>query len=347
MGMTGTRWLGHRRVQVGVALAVALVAAASVWRPWSDDLPDDAAFVIGDRVVTVAELDARNDSLRALYGVEEPSAGDARASFRRQAAKSMAIGIVLDRAVAEAGIEVPDATVDQTLGGFIDQRFQGDRAAFVASLGNVSTSEKVVRAEVRRQIALRELLAAIAGDVTVSRAELRTEFEQRRDRLGTPDRRRVRNVVVADEQAAREIRDRLDAGADPGRIARRASIDGATRDAGGDLGAVARADLLPEVGEAVFATPAGSAYGPVQGSQGWNVGVVVEVLPAVPATFAAVRADLRRQVTGERTEATWSAWLAERIKAADIRYRAAYRPKDPYDVTAWDQSAVAGTEPRP
>ncbi|MCR1785754.1 peptidyl-prolyl cis-trans isomerase [Nocardioides carbamazepini] len=341
------RW-GQRRIQVGAVLAVALgmLVVAPGWRPWSDELPDDAAFAIGERVVTVAELDARNDSLRALYGVEEPGGGADQASFRRQAAKSMAISIVLDRAVDDAGIEVSDTTVDQTLSGFIEQRFQGDRTAFVSSLGNVNTSERVVRDEVRRQIALRELLAAIAGEVTVSKAELRAAFEQRRDQLGTPERRRVRNIVVADEQAAREIRTRLDAGADPARVARRASIDGATRDAGGDLGAVARADLLPEVGAAVFGTPAGAAYGPVQGSQGWNVGVVVEVLPAVPATFAAVRADLRRQLTGERTEARWSDWLAGRIRAADIRYREPYRPRDPYDVTAWNQPAT-GTEPQP
>ncbi|HWJ09880.1 MAG TPA: peptidyl-prolyl cis-trans isomerase [Nocardioides sp.] len=327
--------------RIVLALAVVAVVAAGLlaWRPWTDDAPDGTAFRVGDDVVTIDELDARNDSLRALYGIQEPLDEEELDGFRRQAAKSMAISIVLDRAVADEGVEVTDAEVDEAVTAFVAARFEGDRDQFLDSLGNVNTSEDAVRAEVRRQLELRELLARVAGDVAVGDADVRAAFAERKASLGTPERRVVSNIVVSTEAEARRVRSRLDAGAAIADLARTVSIDAATRDRGGRLGAVSRADLLPEVADVVFATRPGDAYGPVEGSQGWNVGVVTRVERPTVATFAAVRTRLRTTLESERVQTTWSTWLAGRLREADIRYERDYRPRDPYDVSAWEQAA--------
>ena len=235
----------------GLAVVAALVATLG-WRPWAAAVPDDAALVVGDRSVSVAELDRRNESLRALYGVQEPSADSERADFRRQAAKSMAIGIVLDRAADDASLEVPDEQVEQVFGSFLDAQFDGDRQAFLDALGNVGTSEDDVLEEIRRQLRLRELLDEVDGDVEISDVEVAAAFQERKAELATPELRGVRNIVVATRQGADRVRRQLDAGSDVAPLARRVSIDGATRDKGGYLGKVARDDLVPAVGAAVF-----------------------------------------------------------------------------------------------
>lgn len=328
----------RQRLVLAVVAVLAVVGAAlAVARPWSDEVPDGTAFRVGDRAVTVDELHARNDSLRAMYGIQEPLDGKELDAFRRQAAKSMAISIVLDRAVAEAGIDVPDAEVDAAVTSFVGNRFDGDRDQFLDALGNVNTSEDAVRTEVRRQLELRELLDEVAGDVVISDADVRSAFAQRRASLATPERRVVSNLVVSSEAEARQVRRRLDRGADVAVLARQVSIDAATRDKGGRLGAVARADLLPAVAEAVFAAPVGRAYGPVEGSQGWNVGVVTAVRAPVAATLAGSAATLRTALTSEEEQAAWSDWLAGELRAADVTYEASYRPSDPYDVSAWEE----------
>lgn len=326
-----------QRVTVAAVVLVVVAAGLLAWRPWADEAPDGTAFRVGEEVVSIDELDARNDSLRALYGIQEPLADAALDDFRRQAAKSMAISLVLDRAVEDAGIDVPDAEVDEAVAAFVESRFEGDREQFLDSLGNVNTSEDAVVEEVRRQLELRKLLADVAGEVTVSDDEVAAAFEERKDDLGTPERRVVSNVVVESQEEGQDVRSRLDRGADIVPLARRFSIDAATRDEGGRLGAVSRADLLPEVADEVFKARPGKAYGPVQGSQGWNVGVVSRVQRPVPATFAAVREDLRAVLVSERTQEIWSEWLAAELRAAEVRYEADYRPSDPYDVTAWEQ----------
>ena len=331
-----------QRIVIAVAVAAVVAAGLFAWRPWADEAPDGTAFRVGDEVVTVDELDARNDSLRALYGIQEPLDAKELDAFRRQAAKSMAISIVLDRAVRDEGVEVTDAEVEEAVTAFVKARFEGDRDQFLDSLGNVNTSEDAVRAEVRRQLQLRKLLDRVAGDVAVGDADVRAAFAQRRASLGTPERRVVSNVVVGTEAQAQRVRKQLDAGVGIAGLARTVSIDAATRDKGGRLGAVARADLLPEVADVVFRTAAGEAYGPVQGSQGWNVGIVTGVEPATAATFAAVRTQLRTTLESEEVQSAWSDWLADRLREADVRYERDYRPDDPFDVSAWEQSGIEG-----
>lgn len=331
-----------QRIAIAVAVVALVAAGLFAWQPWADDAPAGTAFRVGDEVVTVDELDARNDSLRALYGIQEPLDAKELDGFRRQAAKSMAISIVLERAVDDEGVEVTDAEVEEAVTAFVKARFDGDRDAFLDSLGNVNTSEDAVRAEVRRQLELRKLLARIAGDVAVGDADLRAAFAERKETLGTPERRVVSNIVVDTLAEAQRVRDQLDAGAGIAGLARKVSIDAATRDKGGRLGAVSRSDLLPEVADLVFRTGPGKAYGPVQGSQGWNVGIVTAVEPATSATFAGVRTRLRSQLESERVQATWSDWLAGRLRAADIRYERDYRPDDPFDVSAWEQAGIEG-----
>lgn len=331
----------------GVVAVVAAVVVGLAWRPWAAAVPDDAVFVIGDRSVSVAELDRRNESLRALYGVQEPTAESERADFRRQAAKSMAIGIVLDGAADDASIEVPDEEVEAVLEGFLGERFGGDRQAFVDALANVGTSEDDVLDEIRRQLRLRELLDEVDGEVEISADDLQAAFEERKEELATPDRRRVRNIVVASREGATRVRRQLDAGADVAPLARRVSIDAATRDKGGDLGEVTLDQLVPAVGKAVFDAAPGQPYGPVRGPQGWNVGMVVEALPFQPATLDGVADDLRAVLEVEESQRRWSAWLEDQLRAAEIEYADDYRPDDPFEVSSWSDSGPAGVPEEP
>lgn len=335
----------QKKIAAAVAALAAIAAVvALVWRPWQDDAPKDTAFRVGDQVVKVSDLSRRNDSLRALYGIEEPLEEKALDKFRRQAAKSMAISIVLDRAVKDEGIEVPEADLDKAMDDFLKAQFDGDRDAFLDALGNVNTSEKAVREEVERQLALRLLLAEIAKDVTVSDEEVQAAFTERKASLDLPERREVSNIVVATQKEAAAIRTKLDRGQDVAALARTNSLDEATRDTGGELGAVSLAEFEPAVGKVVFKAGAGTAYGPVEGSFGWNVGVVTKVLPPEEATLAKVGPDLRNLLKAEKAQSEWSTWLEKELRAADIRYEKPYRPEDPYDVSAWETDQTGAGE---
>ncbi|HKY58571.1 MAG TPA: peptidyl-prolyl cis-trans isomerase [Aeromicrobium sp.] len=308
-----------------VTIVAVLVAVVSLTR---QSVPAGAAFVYGDRVVTTAELNKRIDLLRALYGITAPKSGKDRDRFRRSAAKSYAVTLILDRKAQELGVRVSEKKARDLLDRFIDTQF-GNRDTFVEVLGNVGTSERAVLNELRRQGTTIELRTKVIGKITISDAFLKSSFERRKAELATPERRRLNNIVVPTRDEAQRVAEQLAAGEPVEAVAAAASIDEATRNNGGDLGYLVAAQLEDPVAKAAFGAEKGQVYGPAKGSHGWNVGVVAAVAAPQPAKYAEVKGAFREQLRQEQAVRTWSDWLAKVIREADIRYADDYRPADP------------------
>jgi peptidyl-prolyl cis-trans isomerase C len=307
------------------AIVAALVAVVALTRP---SVPEGAAFVYDDRVVGTDELDKRIDVLRALYGITAPKSGKERDRFRRSAAKSYAVTLILDQKAREMGVRVSEKEARDVLDKLIDSQF-GNRDTFIEILGNVGTSERAVLNELRRQGTTIELRTKVIGKVTISDAFLKSSFQQRKAELATPELRRLNNVVVRSEDEAQDVARRLAAGESIDVIAAEVSIDESTRDKGGDLGNLGAAQLEAPVAKAAFSVRKGQVYGPVKASQGWNVGVVSAVIPPQPARFADVKDTSRQQLKQEQEVRRWSDWLAKVIREADVHYADAYRPANP------------------
>jgi peptidyl-prolyl cis-trans isomerase C len=322
--------LSRRPTAVFLALGVTVGLAAGLVVFRQAGVPADAAFELGDRTVTIAQVDERVDMLRALYGVQPPREEAELARFRRDSAKAVAVSLVLDDAAQARDIVIADKTARDVLTRFVERQFPtGGRAEFVQALGTVGTSETDVLAEIRRQLAVSRLFDEVTGPVEVSDADVTAAFAKRRDELGTPERRRLRNIVVASRGDADRILGQLRGDVDFAGLARQHSLDASTRTKGGDLGLVSAAELEAAYARPAFAVRQGGAFGPVETPSGWNVGRVEEIVPARPATFTAVAPQLREQVQTERAVEAWRGWLAAEIKRADIRYADAYRPADP------------------
>ena len=332
---------GWRRTLVGalVGLAVVLSAAAiplsmgylpSVYQP---PLPDDAAFAVGRNVVTVADYDKRVRTLRALYGAQVPGDPAGQDRFRRDAAKSMASQKVMEQAMAERNIVIPDTRLRQQLTGMVEAQFgkgpDGYRQ-FMEGLRQAGSSEPEMLEEIRQQIAMTELVTQVTNEVQEPRdEELPPEFPKYAEALGVPEQRRLANIVVPSREQAQDIVDQARTGIPFADLARRLSIDGATRDNGGDLGeAVTRDKLQPGYSEAAFAVPQGQVFGPVQSAQGWNVGQVLAVTPGQPASYQESVIPLKTAVWNERKFEHWKQWFQQRLDDADLRYADAYRPTD-------------------
>lgn len=90
-----------------------------------------------------------------------------------------------------------------------------------------------------------------------------------------------KHILVATEQEALDVLDRLDAGEDFGALATELSLDTGSGAAGGDLGCYVEGTLVPEFEAAGYAAEDGEIVGPVQSQFGFHV---IEVLSAGPAT---------------------------------------------------------------
>ncbi|MGW1422217.1 SurA N-terminal domain-containing protein [Bradyrhizobium manausense] len=130
----------------------------------------------------------------------------------------------------------------------------------------------------------------------VSDDDAKKLFDQRKDQLGTPEKRQIHQIVfpnVADAQAARE------------RLAGGLSFEDLGKERGlsatdVDLGLVAKSSLEPAVGDAAFALPAGEISQPIQGRLGVSIVKVDKIEPGAEADYAKFAADVKRQIATER-----------------------------------------------
>ncbi len=331
-----------RRWPLIAGALVALVALiAGILFATRSSVPDDAAFVYGDQVVTKSDLGKRIDALRALYGISAPKGAKQRDTFRRTAAKAYAVTLILDDQAEKMDIKVSDKKARDLLDRYIDVQF-GNRDEFVRMLGSVGTSERAVLTEIRRQAATMEMRRKIVGKVTVNNAALRAAFDRRKASLAIPEQRQLHNIVVPTKSEADSVAARIRAGELVATLAAEVSIDSASNKAGGDLGFLSQDQLETAVGRAAFSARKGEIYGPVKGEHGWNVGVVGDIRAPQPADFAVMGEAFRTQLVQEQENARWTSWLTKVIRDADVQYAKAYRPADPDAPPPLGQSPLGG-----
>lgn len=123
---------------------------------------------------------------------------------------------------------------------------------------------------------------------------------------------RARHILVRDESTAQTVLQRLQEGEDFATLAAEYSKDLSTAQAGGDLGWVARGDLLQsEVEAVIFSLDPGFRYPePVQSALGWHV---IEVLDR-DDTLALTEL----QIAQQRVQ-IFQSWLIQQRENADIQ----------------------------
>ena len=326
-------WVRRRpKVALAVATAVSLLLAlvtAYLVRP-DDALPDDVAVEVNGTRFTETQLDERIQVLGALYGLQQPTGADELDAFRRDAAKSAAVSLLMDDAAAELDIAIADKAADDMLAKLIsDQYPDGGRQAFVQALGTMGASEEQVLDEIKQQAIVARLFDNVTAGVSVTDDEVEQAFEARRTELATPEQRSIRNMVVESRKEATALLRLLDSGEPFIGLARTYSLDAATRDKGAFLGVASRDQLDPAYGTAAFAAIPLEPFGPVRTSSGWHVGLVERVVPAAAATYEQVEVELRQTLETEQAIETWRQWLAEQLASTEIVYADEFRPEDP------------------
>jgi peptidyl-prolyl cis-trans isomerase C len=261
--------------------------------------------------------------------------------------------MVIDNAAAERKIAVADRQASDFLSRYVATQYgdgQAGRDAFVKDLADKGTSEPKVLAEVKRQMTLKALYEQVTSDITVSDAEVRQTFDQRKAEFATPERREIHNVVLKTKEEADAVAAQAKAGASIETLAQQQSIDESSKASGGNLGLVSAAELQKAYADAAFSTPVGGIFGPVetQKSQGtvYNVGKVVQAQPGAPADFDKIKDGVRQLVIAERASTRWHDFLEGKLKDADVVYADKYKPADPDGIpTGPGSPSASGGQP--
>ena len=234
---------------------------------------------------------------------------------------------LLAQAAAGKKLVIPETEVDSELTKF-RERFPSE-AVFQNFLKEQGFSEKQIRDEIRRQIAIKKMLEKeVFGKVKVDEKGAKEYYEKNPDQFREPDAVRAAHVLVkveknADEKtkaAARKEAEKVLADAKAGKdfaaLAKEHSDDPGSKERGGDLDFFVRGQMVEAFEEAAFklAKP-GDLSGVVETQYGFHVIKLTEKREARAIPFAEVKEDLLD-------------FLRERAKGDELRdYVATLRKK--------------------
>lgn len=151
----------------------------------------------------------------------------------------------------------------------------------------------------------------VSGDVSLTDAELKEQYQKRADEFSQPEQRDAEQIVFSSEAEAKQWGARLKAGEDFYKVAKESA--GFT-EADAKLGKVTRkslsTDIDPAAAAAVFALKVGAPSAAVQSQFGWHIFRVLSVTPAEEKPFDEIKPKLLAELKRERA-------VDEIVKLAD------------------------------
>lgn len=153
------------------------------------------------------------------------------------------------------------------------------------------------RAQEYRQLSVLYLdPAEVAKELSPSEEKIKQEYEDRLTSLSIPERRRLEQILIKDEEAAKKAHASLSEGRSFEAVAK-----DTTGKSGADLklGLVTLGDLLPDLGTAAFSLKKDAFAPPVKSPLGWHILRVTEIQPGRQPKLAEVRKEIANDLAQE------------------------------------------------
>ena len=134
----------------------------------------------------------------------------------------------------------------------------------------------------------------------VSDDDARKAFDLRRDKLGTPERREVSQMVFPTVEDALAARGRMTSGMSFDDLAKERNLN--LSDV--DLGMIVKSAIIdPAIADAAFSLPSGEISQPLQGRFGVALVKIGRIEPGVTPSYESIAANVKKEIATERARA--------------------------------------------
>jgi parvulin-like peptidyl-prolyl isomerase len=287
---------------------------------------------VGDRIVTRTQYDKR---LRDGYFEIEQTVPPAQQAAKRDELRKTLLNdliselLIKDRA-DRLGMSVSPDEIRDGIQRLKQQYNISTDKAFEESLQKSGMSRADMESRLRDSLLTQKVFSReLRNRDEMSDKDLRERYDREKEHYRLPERARLREIIIVRPDdatkaaAAQQHADSLAAqarvaGADFAKLAA-VSSEVSTKDKGGDLGEVARGELLPELDKAVFNSAAGAVLGPIATKSGWHILKVEQRLPSELPAFESVKDRLRRDASDETFQRDYKAYIDRLRKDAFIQ----------------------------
>jgi foldase protein PrsA len=191
----------------------------------------------------------------------------------------------------------------------------GGEDAFNQVLESNNTTLAALKDDITDYLTLRKILEK---EIDISDEELQTYFEENKDSLGEAEQVKASHILVEDENKAKELKAKLDAGEDFAALAKEHSTDESTKEAGGELGFFEKGTMVAEFDEVAFTLAVNQISNPVKSEYGYHIIKVEDKKEAKEATFEDSKGKIKETLLEQKMETEYQSWLEKKKKEYDI-----------------------------
>jgi parvulin-like peptidyl-prolyl isomerase len=310
-------------------LALALTASAATLT--AAQLVEAIVIRVGDRVVTRTQYVKRLKD--GFTEIEQTNTLPADiASKKEEMRKSLTNDLIAELLIKDRadrlGLSVGADEIKEAMSRLKEQYGIKSDTDFDESLRKSGMSRADMEARLRDTILMNKVFGReLRQREDLADNELRERYAREKERFRLPERARLREIIVIKPddptkvEAARQRANDLAAQARTGDFAKLAmtSSDSGTKAKGGDLGEVARGELLPDLDKAVFNATAGTVLGPIETKSGWHILKVETRLPSEVPAFESVKDRLRKDASEDAWQRDYKAYIDRLRKDAFIQ----------------------------
>ncbi len=297
---------------------------------------------VGDRIITRTQYDRR---LHDLYAEIDAAGRPEQASAARETARKNLVNeliselLIKDRA-DRLGINVTDAEIKDAIARLKQQYNITTDEQFNSSLQQSGLTRPEMEARLRDTLITNKVFAReLRNRNDLSDPELRDRYNREKEQYRLPERAHLREIVVLKPEGADDAKlaDASQRAKDLGEAARKPGTDfsnlastmseATTREKGGDLGEVAKGDLVAELDKAIFSAPSGSILGPIESKSAWHIVRVEQRLPSEVPAFESVKDRLRKDASEETFQRDYKTYIETLRKDAYIQINEEMIPK--------------------
>jgi foldase protein PrsA len=140
------------------------------------------------------------------------------------------------------------------------------------------------------------------GEDEVSDKQISDYYEKNKERFAQPERRDLRIVLTKTKAKADEAKAAIESGESFAKVAKRLSIDQASKAQGGKLPSVAKGQQEKALDDAVFAADKGELVGPVKTQFGYYVFEVEKITKASQQTLAQAKETIKQLLASQNQQ---------------------------------------------
>jgi foldase protein PrsA len=224
---------------------------------------------------------------------------------------------VLVEEAKSAGVKLDESHLSGDIEQYKDQVtemvFSGDRTKFDAEMKKYNLSDDDIRQLVIDDFYLREFKAQKIKDVKVTPEETKAFFDHDPSIFLTGT---VSHILVASEDEAKKVQDRLAKGEEFAQVAKELSLDPTAKLNGGTMADVTFDSFEQDFRQAAAKAAVGQISGPVHTAYGWHV---LRVDKRSNPKFEDVRADAEKKALEDKQNAVWQAYYEQTEQKAGIQ----------------------------